>query len=126
MFTTVRRIPEQFAHMQQKTINLTGLVVPPEDGKPAQQESVAEAAEEGYNSPGLGMLLTQVSFIFLLVSGYYAMILTNWATLQDNTSIANPKTGQVAMWIQASGQWIAILVYIWSLFAPYIMTDREF
>jgi hypothetical protein len=71
-------------------------------------------------------LLVQTSLIFFLIAGYYAMVLTNWATLQSSNSIASPKTGTEAMWIQAAAQWIAILMYIWSLLAPKILTDREF
>ena len=54
------------------------------------------------------------------------MVLTNWATLQSSTSISSPKTGLAAMWIQAAAQWIAILMYVWSLVAPKILTDRDF
>jgi hypothetical protein len=71
-------------------------------------------------------LFVQVSFVFFLISGYFAMILTNWATLQTDSSISNPKTGSAAMWIQAAGQWIAIAIYLWSLIAPKLFPDREF
>jgi hypothetical protein len=80
----------------------------------------------GYASPLLGTLFVQVSFVFLCVSGYYAMVLTNWATEQTSTSIANPRAGRAAMWIQAAGSWIAIMMYLWSLVAPKILSDREF
>ncbi|KAJ1393228.1 serine incorporator/TMS membrane protein, partial [Ochromonadaceae sp. CCMP2298] len=66
------------------------------------------------------------SLVFLLVSGYYAMILTNWATEQQNDSQADPRNGRAAMWIQAAGQWIAILIYLWSLVAPKVLPDRDF
>lgn len=83
-------------------------------------------SDDPYAASGLKTLFVQVSLIFLLISGYFAMILTNWATLQTTTSISNPKTGEVAMWIQAAGQWIAIIIYLWSLVAPKILTNREF
>lgn len=78
------------------------------------------------NSSVLNALFVQVSFVFLLVSGYYAMVLTNWATEQTGTGIDNPRAGKVAMWIQAAGQWIAICLYFWSLIAPKVLTNREF
>eukprot|EP01034_Spumella_vulgaris_P022014 gene22015-28107_t len=81
---------------------------------------------EGYAASGMKSLFVQVSFVFFLISGYFAMILTNWATLQSNSSISNPKTGAAAMWIQAAGQWIAIAIYLWSLVAPKLFPDREF
>lgn len=54
------------------------------------------------------------------------MVLTNWATDQQTGSIDHPRTGRSSMWIQAAGQWIAIVLYIWSLIAPKVLTNREF
>lgn len=91
--------------------------------------SVSPAAQsdtDPYAAEGMKSLFVQVSAVFLLISGYFAMILTNWATLQTTTSIANPKTGRAAMWIQAAGQWIAVSVYLWSLVAPKFFPDRDF
>jgi hypothetical protein len=75
---------------------------------------------------GLKRLLQQAAVVFILISCYYAMILTNWGTLQADYSLAFPKSGSVAMWLQAAGQWIAILLYIWSMIAPKLFPDREF
>jgi cell wall-associated NlpC family hydrolase len=84
-------------------------------------------AQEVASEPSLmNQLLLQVSVVFILVSGYYAMVLTNWATEQANASISNPRSGRAAMWIQAAGQWIAIAMYGWSLIAPRILSDRDF
>lgn len=46
--------------------------------------------------------------------------------MQENDSQSDPRTGRVAMWIQAAGQWVAILVYLWSLVAPKIFPNRDF
>jgi hypothetical protein len=84
------------------------------------------SGEAGGDASTLNALLVQVSIVFILVSGYYAMVLTNWATEQNNVSINNSRAGRAAMWIQAAGAWIAILLYLWSLIAPYVLTNREF
>jgi len=50
-----------------------------------------------YDVPGVRALFAQVSILFLLVSGYYAMILTNWCTEQSGTvqySIVQSLIGQ--------------------------------
>mmetsp|Transcript_28540 Transcript_28540/g.47951 ORF Transcript_28540/g.47951 Transcript_28540/m.47951 type:complete len:155 (+) Transcript_28540:91-555(+) len=86
----------------------------------------APAASDAYSADGIYALFIQVSFVFLLISGYYAMVLTNWAIMQANDSQSDPRNGRTAMWIQAAGQWIAVLLYIWSLMAPKILTNREF
>lgn len=54
------------------------------------------------------------------------MVLTNWATLQANSQISSPKNGDAAMWLQAAGEWIAILLYVWTLVAPKLFPDRDF
>jgi len=53
-------------------------------------------------------------------------VLTNWATLQSDDSQSDPRTGRVAMWIQAAGQWVAIIIYLWSLVAPQVLSGRDF
>ena len=81
---------------------------------------------DAYSQAGMKSLFAQVSFVFMLISGYYAMVLTNWATLQANDKIDDPRTGRAAMWIQATGQWIAVGIYLWSLIAPKIFPNRDF
>ncbi len=85
-----------------------------------------DAESKGYTEKIKG-LLVEVSFIFLLISCYYAMVITNWATEQeDDGSVASPSAGHVAMWLQASAIFIAIALYIWSLVAPSLYPDRDF
>lgn len=89
---------------------------------PGNQTAASSYAEV----PKLNSLLVQVSFVFMLASGYYAMVLTNWATEQSSVSINHTKVGTSAMWIQASGSWIAVAIYIWTLIAPHVLTNRDF
>lgn len=77
-------------------------------------------------SPQLRSLLQEISIIFILISSYYAMVLTNWATLQADFNMASAKTGEAAMWLQASSIWVAALFYAWRLIAPRLFPDREF
>jgi len=78
------------------------------------------------SSPQLRALLQEISVIFILISCYYAMVLTNWATLQANYSMSSAKTGMAAMWLQASSVWVAAVFYAWRLVAPRLFPDREF
>lgn len=88
--------------------------------------SATGGSERGYYAPGLKVVLQEVSVVFILASSYYAMVLTNWVTLQQSYQLSNPKTGTAAMWLQASGQWIALLMYMWALVAPKLFPDRDF
>jgi hypothetical protein len=37
-----------------------------------------------YETPGLKYVLQEASLVFLLSCSYFAMVLTNWATIQVN------------------------------------------
>lgn len=94
-----------------------------------QAESEASAdpdSPDDYSKPGLQALFIESTIVFILISCYYGMVLTNWATYQDADSINNPKTGTASFWLQASAQWICLLLYVWALLAPKIFPDRDF
>jgi hypothetical protein len=79
-----------------------------------------------YSAAGLSNFFNHVNIIFVLISAYYAMVLTNWATEQHGGEVSHNKDAAVGMWIQAAGQWIALLLYMWSIVAPSVFPDREF
>mmetsp|Transcript_23504 Transcript_23504/g.22645 ORF Transcript_23504/g.22645 Transcript_23504/m.22645 type:complete len:431 (-) Transcript_23504:139-1431(-) len=92
--------------------------VSPQDG--------SETTLSPYNAPGLKLLFLQMCVVYILICSYFAMVLTNWATLQADFQASSARQGLAAMWIQAAGQWIAILLYIWTLIAPKLFPDRDF
>mgnify|MGYP001945643362 CR=1 FL=1 len=92
-----------------------------EDGKNNEGSEV----KQGYTED-MKKLLTEVACIFLLVSCYFAMVITNWATEQRGGDSSNPTNGNAAMWLQATAQWIALVLYAWTLVAPTIWPDRDF
>ncbi len=53
--------------------------------------------ENGYDyaNAELRTILQETTLVFVLISCYYAMVLTNWATLQQSNSLSNPKTGNL-------------------------------
>lgn len=132
----VQTIPKVTDKNTGESIDLTNIATggkesskPKTDGEPnASTTTSATITSNGnpYESNLLKQLLVQVSLVFLCVSGYYAMVLTNWGTEQTSTSISNPRAGRAAMWIQATGSWIAIALYLWSLVAPKVLKDRDF
>merc|ERR1712166_1184526 len=74
---------------------------------------------------------------------YMAMLLTNWGTgslsapngtdstpsssgaVPSHVYISNT-TGLAQMWVKIASQWVAILLYTWTLIAPRVLPDREF
>lgn len=128
-YSAVQKIPSVTDKQTGESIDLTNIATGGKESSKKTSErsqSVTEHVDGPYGSPVLNTLFVQVSCVFLCVSGYYCMMLTNWATEQTSTSLSNPRAGRAAMWIQAAGSWIAITLYLWTLIAPKILSDREF
>jgi len=69
--------------------------------------------------------------ILCVGSIYMAMLLTNWGSAIDTTEVvtndgASVTRGKTAMWITILTQWLAVLLYIWTLTAPRLLPGREF
>ena len=92
----------------------------------AQGDGSTSSKGVAQSTAGLGGILMEIAMVFILGSAYYAMALTNWATIQGSASIANPRSGTSSMWLQAAAQWIALLLYLWALVAPKLLPDRDF
>jgi hypothetical protein len=54
------------------------------------------------------------------------MTLTGWGSVDKRGDMANPDVGQVSMWMLIVSQWIAMLLYLWTLVAPKIFPNRDF
>lgn len=69
-------------------------------------------------------------------SMYMAMLLTNWGSNQEAAATSNNASqsnvsdaydlSNQSMWIKIVSQWITILLFVWSLIAPKILTNRDF
>jgi len=60
--------------------------------------------------------------IMVLGSMYLAMILTNWSTNAEGAMGYAP----ASMWVKIIGQWVTVGAFVWSMFAPLVLTDRSF
>lgn len=58
-------------------------------------------------------------------SMYMAMLLTNWGVNGYNLD-QNISVSEANMWVKIISQWITVVLYIWTLFAPAILTERDF
>lgn len=61
-----------------------------------------------------------------VVTCWFSMALTGWGSIQANGDIANPQVGEVNMWIIIASQWVALILYGWTLVAPRLFPDRDF
>jgi hypothetical protein len=61
-----------------------------------------------------------LNFIFVLILFYISMIMTDWGTITTASpaDTPGPTAGNTSMWMQATGAWIAVGLYIVGLIKP--------
>ncbi|XP_003220654.2 serine incorporator 3 [Anolis carolinensis] len=62
--------------------------------------------------------------MLFLASLYIMMTLTNWYSPDSETKILTSKWP--AVWVKISSSWVCLLLYLWSLVAPLVLTNRDF
>jgi serine incorporator 1/3 len=68
----------------------------------------------------------KLNIALAVVTCWFSMALTGWGSIQANGNVANPQVGKVNMWIIIASQWVALLLYAWTLVAPRLFPDRDF
>ncbi|VEU43570.1 unnamed protein product [Pseudo-nitzschia multistriata] len=73
----------------------------------------------------------KLNAVLALVACYVAMVLTGWGTISSEVdpvrhTAANPTVGRANMAILGVSQWLALLLYAWTLVAPLLFPDRDF
>jgi len=88
-------------------------------------ESGNKSAGTAHNHPSMRKLNRFFHLTMTLGSFYITMIMTNWGN--NDGAIDNRWYGRPAnTWLITIGQWFAMLLYMWVLFAPKIFPEREF
>ncbi|XP_060897781.1 serine incorporator 1 [Labrus mixtus] len=62
-------------------------------------------------------------FMLFLASLYIMMTLTNWYSPDADYTISSKWS---AVWVKISSSWVCLALYIWTLLAPLILTNRDF
>ncbi|KAK1748966.1 serine incorporator [Skeletonema marinoi] len=74
----------------------------------------------------------KLNAILALICCSVAMTLTTWGSISGSVdeegthSAANPTVGKLNMIMIAISQWVALLLYTWTLVAPRLFPDRDF
>jgi len=64
-------------------------------------------------------------FIMLLALMYMGMLLSDWASQTDDSE-SLIGAGKATMWVNMAAQWTASALYIWTLVAPKLLSNRDF
>ncbi|XP_071876881.1 serine incorporator TMS1 isoform X3 [Bombus fervidus] len=62
--------------------------------------------------------------MFALATLYVMMTLTNW--YQPNSNLDTLNSNTASMWVKIISSWMCLSLYIWSLIAPAVLTNRDF
>ncbi|XP_044296163.1 serine incorporator 3 [Varanus komodoensis] len=73
---------------------------------------------------GVQYSYTFFHFMLFLASLYIMMTLTNWYSPDAETKTLTSKWP--AVWVKISSSWVCLLLYVWTLVAPLILTNRDF
>lgn len=62
--------------------------------------------------------------MFALATLYVMMTLTNW--FQPNSDIGSFDANHAAVWVKIISSWLCAALYLWTMIAPCILSDRDF
>lgn len=63
-------------------------------------------------------------FMLFLASLYIMMTLTNWYSPDADFKTMTSKWP--AVWVKITSSWVCLLLYLWTLVAPLVLTNRDF
>ncbi|XP_076013326.1 serine incorporator 2 [Genypterus blacodes] len=63
-------------------------------------------------------------FSLFLASLYIMMTLTNW--YMPDTDYTTMQSSMPAVWVKIGSSWMGLALYLWTLVAPLILSDRDF
>lgn len=61
--------------------------------------------------------------MFFLASLYIMMTLTHWYKPQSNLDLT---VNEPAMWVKIASSWTCIIIYTWTILAPFVLRNRDF
>uniref|UniRef100_A0A6A7FSJ3 Serine incorporator 1-like isoform X2 n=1 Tax=Hirondellea gigas TaxID=1518452 RepID=A0A6A7FSJ3_9CRUS len=62
--------------------------------------------------------------MFALATLYVMMTLTSWFT--PGSDITDISSNMAAVWVKMVSSWLCIALYVWTLVAPVVLSDRDF
>uniref|UniRef100_A0A8D2MBS2 Serine incorporator 3 n=1 Tax=Zonotrichia albicollis TaxID=44394 RepID=A0A8D2MBS2_ZONAL len=73
---------------------------------------------------GVQYSYTFFHFMLFLASLYIMMTLTNWYSPDADFKTMTSKWP--AVWVKMTSSWVCLLLYLWTLVAPLVLTNRDF
>lgn len=93
------------------------------DKKPLLESDDVESSK-GKEARPVSYSYSFFHLIFALASMYSAMLLSGWTSTSETPHLID--VGWTSVWVRICTEWATAGLYIWSLIAPLLLTDREF
>ncbi|XP_041473224.1 probable serine incorporator isoform X2 [Lytechinus variegatus] len=96
------------------------------DTKPADGDA-EKWGQEVYDNEDDGVAYSYTFFhIMLMLAAFYMMMtLTSWFQ-PSGANFDSLAANSGAMWVKISSSWVCVALYLWTLVAPIILSDRDF
>ncbi|NXR09626.1 SERC3 protein, partial [Semnornis frantzii] len=91
-------------------------------GSAAEEGDVRRVADN--ERDGVQYSYTFFHFMLCLASLYIMMTLTNWYSPDADFKTMTSKWP--AVWVKITSSWLCLLLYLWTLVAPLVLTNRDF
>jgi len=110
---------------------VTGIVTGEDYGEMGDEEEAKAAdadehEESPENNPRMLSNSWRLNLMLAVIACWMAMALTNWGSISSGGNAANPQVGRIGMWMVIASQWLVLALYLWTLVAPRILTNRDF
>ncbi|XP_073532050.1 serine incorporator 1 [Phyllobates terribilis] len=92
------------------------------DGSLGESDDVHRAVDN--ERDGVTYSYSFFHFMLFLASLYIMMTLTNWYSPDSSYETMTSKWPSV--WVKISSSWVCIVLYVWTLVAPLVLTNRDF
>ncbi|PIN88206.1 hypothetical protein AB205_0128600 [Aquarana catesbeiana] len=92
------------------------------DGSLSDSDDVHRAVDN--ERDGVTYSYSFFHFMLFLASLYIMMTLTNWYSPDSTYETMTSKWPSV--WVKMSSSWVCIVLYVWTLAAPLVLTNRDF
>lgn len=98
------------------------------DDNNATNDSDPEAGEGHHvwdnESEGVAYSWSFFHLMFALATLYVMMTLTSW--FQPSADITEVSSNMAAVWVKIVSSWLCVALYVWTLVAPVVLSDRDF
>lgn len=102
----------------------TDKVLLKEDGGSGGDMEAGEARDNEEDEVAYSWTMFHV--MFALATLYVMMTLTNWYSPDNDSSLQDISTNPAAMWVKIISSWLCAAIYLWTMIAPLVLSDRDF